>query len=182
MVGNWVKRLGGKSSHCLQGTARQQMYRKPSSCATSERVKYTENILSPAPPMRTQTSATHLTNSYSVCNCKCHGVAKCVLPVGWGEVWKQARDLTLNCTTEAHTSCPQLQAKTATTAVCSPDTKVLLTSLTSFPRLSLKTSTVSDRSHKEEFKESCLYKKREKETSSHCKAQTKKYNSCKYSC
>lgn len=43
--------------------------------------------------------------------------------------------------------------------MCSPDTKVLLTSLTSFPRLSLKTSTVSDRSHKEELKESCLYKR-----------------------
>lgn len=65
--------------------------------------------------------------------------------------------------------------------MCSPHTKALLTSLTSFPTLSLKVSTVSDRSHKEELKASCLCKKREKDTRSYCKAQIK-LNSCKHSC
>ena len=54
--------------------------------------------------------------------------------------------------------------------------------MTSFPRLSLKASTVGERYGKEELKKISLCKKKEKETGSHYEAPIRKLNCCKYPC
>lgn len=156
------------------------MYCNPNSCATAEKVNPPENGLNSC-SSREDPIFSHTSDKLIWClqlevprGCKVHAATADTgrTAVGQGEVSKQGRDLTLSCTKE---TC-------AATVMCPPDMKALLTSLTSFPRLSLKASTVSDRSRKEELKESRLCRKREKETRSHYRAQTKKLNSCKHSC